>query len=64
MGLSLIGLPRVTIGLDKSLNYSPQCGLEKIDYTSSNGPPENYYKVLDKYLIEHVLVEQNGGFTM
>ena len=49
--------------LDKSFNHSPQGGLEKIDYTSSNGPPENCYKVLKKYLIEHVLWGQNGGST-
>ena len=52
---SKLGLLRVTTGLDKSLNQSPQCGLENIDYTSSNGPPGNCCKVLNKYLIEHVL---------
>nr|CAN68254.1 hypothetical protein VITISV_043923 [Vitis vinifera] len=31
--------------LDKSLNQSPQSGLEKIGYTSSNGPPENCCKI-------------------
>ena len=41
--------------LDKSLNQSPQGGLEKIGYTSSNGPPENCCKVSNKYLIGHVL---------
>ena len=60
---SKLGLPRFTTGLDKSLNQSPQGGLEKIDYTSSNGPPRNCCKVPDKYLIGHVLGEQNGGST-
>ena len=49
--------------LGKSLNQSPQGGLKKIGYTSSNGPPSNYCKVLDKYLIRHVLGGQNGGST-
>ena len=49
------------MGLGKSLNQSPQGGLEEIDYTSSNGPPGNCCKVLNKYLIGHVLGEQNGG---
>ena len=42
---SKLGLPRVTMGLDKSFNQSPQGGLEKISYTSSNGPPRNCCKV-------------------
>ena len=36
-----IGLPSVTMELDKSLNQNPQGGLEKIDYMSSNKPPMN-----------------------
>ena len=52
---SKLGLLRVTMRLDKSLNQSPQGGLEKIGYTSSNGPPENCCKVSNKYLIGHVL---------
>ena len=51
------------MGLGKSLNQSPQGGLEKIGYTSSNGPPGNCYEVLNKYLIRHVLRGQNGGST-
>ena len=39
---SKIGLPSVTIELDKSLNQSPQDGLEKIGYMSNNGPLGNY----------------------
>ena len=60
---SKLGLPRVTMELDKSLNQSPQGGLEKISYMSSNGPPGNCYKVRNKYLIGHVLGGQNGGST-
>ena len=56
---SKLRLPRDTMELDESLNQSPQCGLEKIGYTSSNGPPGNYYKVSNKYLIGHVLGGQN-----
>ena len=72
MGLSLsgpkvskskIGLPSVTIELDKSLNQSPHGDLEKRGYTSSNGPPKNCCKVLSKYLIGHVLGGENGGST-
>ena len=59
-----LGLPRVTMELDKSLNQSPQGGSEKIGYTSSNGPPGNCCKVSNKYLIGHVLGRQNGGFTI
>ena len=51
------------MGLGKSLNQSLQGGLEKIGYTSSNGPLGNCCKVSNKYLIGHVLGEQNGGFT-
>ena len=43
---SKIGLPSVTIELDKSLNQSPQGGLENIGYTSSNGSLGNCCKVL------------------
>ena len=60
---SKLGLPRVTMRLDKSLNQSPQGGLEKIGHTSSNGPSRNCCKVSDKYLIGHVLGGQNGGST-
>ena len=65
-GLSVfkLELPRVIMELDKSLNQSPQGGLEKIGYTSSNGPPGNCCKVSNKYLIEHVLGGQNGGSTV
>ena len=49
------------MGLGKSLNQSPQGGLEEIDYTSSNGSPGNCCKVFNKYLIGHVLGGQNGG---
>ena len=52
---SKLRLPRVTMGLDKSLNQGLQGGLENIGYTSSNEPPRNYCKVTDKYLIGHVL---------
>ena len=52
------------MGLGKSLNQSLQGGLEKIGYTSSNGPPGNCCKVSNKYLIGHVIGEQNGGFTV
>ena len=60
---SKLGLPRVTMELDKSLNQSPQGGSEKIGYTSCNGPSGNCYKVSNKYLIGHVLGGQNGGST-
>ena len=49
--------------LDKSLNQSPQGGLENIGYMSSNEPLGNCYKVPNKYLIGHVLGGQNGGST-
>ena len=49
--------------LDKSLNQSPQGGLEKIDYMSSNGPLGNCCKVPNKYLIGYVLGGQNEGST-
>ena len=49
--------------LNKSLNQSPQSGLENIGYTSSNGLLENCCKVRNKYLIGPVLGRQNGGST-
>ena len=52
---SKLGLPRVTMELDNSLNQSTQGDLEKIGYTSSNGQPGNCCKILDKYLIRHLL---------
>ena len=61
---SKLGLPRVTMELDKSLNQSPQGGLEKIGYTSGNGPLGNCCKIRNKYLIGHVLGRQNGGSTI
>ena len=60
---SKLGLPRVTMGLDKSLNQSLQGGLEKISYISSNRLPRNFYKVPNKHLIGHVLGGQNRGST-
>ena len=59
-----LGLPRVTMGLDNSLNQSPQGGLEKIGYTSSNEPPGNCCKATNKCLIGHVLGGQNGWFII
>ena len=61
---SKLRLSRVTTGLDKSLNQRSQDGLEKIDYTSSNGPPGNCCKILNKHTIGHVLVGQNEGSTV
>ena len=58
-----LGLPRVTMGLNAPLNQSPRGGLEKIGYTSSNGPPGNYCKVSNKCLIGHVLGGENVGST-
>ena len=60
---SKIGLPRVTMGLNEPLNQSPRGGLEKIEYGSSNGPLGNCCKVLNKYLIGHMIRGQNGGST-
>ena len=60
---SKLKLPRVTTGLDKSLNQSSQGGLENIDYMSNNGPPGNCCKVLNEHTIRHVLVGQNGWST-
>ena len=59
-----LGLPRATMGLDKSLNQSPQGDLKNIGYTSSNRPPRNCRKVSNKYLIGHVLGGQNEGSTL
>ena len=56
---SKLGLPRVPMELDKSLNQSPQGGIEKIDYMSSNRPPRNCCKISNKYQIGHVLERQN-----
>ena len=61
---SKLGLLRVTIELDKSLNQSLQGGLENIGYTSSDGPPGYCCKILNKYLIGYVLGGQNGGSTI
>ena len=61
---SKLRLPRVTTGLDRSLNQSPQGGLENIDYTSSNALPGNCCKIQNKYLKGHVLGGQNGGSTI
>ena len=52
-----LGLPRVTMGLNESLNQSSQGGLENIGYASSNGPSGNCCK-------GHVLRGQNGGSTI
>ena len=60
---SKLGLLRVTMRLDKSLNQSLKCDLEKISYMNSNGPLENCCKVLNKHLIIHVLGGQNRGST-
>ena len=51
------------MGLGKSLNQSPQGGLKKIGYMSSNGSPGNCCKIRDKYLIGHMLGGQNRGST-
>ena len=60
---SKLGLSRVTMGLDKFFNQSPQGGLEKISYTSSNGPLGNCCKVPNEHIIGHVLVGKNGWST-
>ena len=60
---SKLGLPRVTMGLTKSLNQSLQCYLEKIGYTSSNEPPGNCCKIPNEHIIGHMLIGQNGGST-
>ena len=39
---SKLGLLRVTMGLDKSLNQSLQGGSKKVSSMSSNGPPRKY----------------------
>ena len=51
-----LGLPRITMELYKSLNQSPQGGLEKIGYMSSSGPPRNCCKIPNEHIIGHVLV--------
>ncbi|RVX11310.1 hypothetical protein CK203_019750 [Vitis vinifera] len=54
------------MGLDKSLNKSPQGGLEKIGYTSSNGPPGNYWKEPNKHIIgsfNNMLQQQHMGIA-
>ena len=60
---SKLGLPRVTMELDKSLNQSFHGDLEKIGYTSCNRPIGNCYKIQNQHLIGHVLGGQNGGST-
>ena len=52
---SKLGLPTATMELDKSLNQSLRGGSKKVSSVSSYGPPRNYYKVSNKYLIGHVL---------
>ena len=52
------------MGLDKSLNQSPQGRLKKKGYMSRNGPLGNWCKVLNKYLIGQMLGGQNGGSTI
>ena len=54
---SKLGLLRVIMGFNESLNQSPRGAIEKIGYASSNGPPRNCCK-------GHVLGGQNGGFTL
>ena len=44
---SKLGLPRVTTGLDKSLNQSLQGGSRKVSSVSSYGLPRDYCKVLE-----------------
>ena len=60
---SKLGLRRVTMGLDKSLNQSLRGGSKKVGTVSSYEPPRNYCKVSNKYLIRHVLGGQNWGST-
>ena len=50
-------------GPNKSLNQILQGDSEKIGYMSSNRSLGNYYRVLDKCLIRHVLRGQKGGST-
>ena len=52
------------VELDKPLNQSLQSGSENVSYMSSNGPPGNCCKVLNKHVKGHVLGGQNGGSTM
>ena len=60
---SKLGLLRVTMRLDKSLNQSLKCDLEKISYMSNNGPLGNCCKVPNEHIIGHVLEGQNEGST-
>ena len=60
---SQLKLPRITMGLDESLNQSLQGDLEKISYMSSNGPPGNCCKVPSEHVIGHLLIGQNEGST-
>ena len=56
---SKLRLPRVTIrGQIIPKPKSPRW-LKKVSSVSSYGPPRNYYKVSNKYLIGHVLGGQN-----
>ena len=48
---SKLGLLRVTTGLDKSLNQSLRGDSKNVSSMSSYGPPRNYSKVSNKYLI-------------
>ena len=44
---SKLRLPRVTTGLDKSLNQSLQGGSKNVSSMSSYGPPRNYCEALE-----------------
>ena len=56
---SKLRLPRVTIrGQIIPKPKSPRW-LKKVSSVSSYGPPRNYYKVSNKYLIGHVLGGKN-----
>ena len=44
---SKLGLPRVTTGLDKSLNQSLRGGSKKVSSMSSYGPLRNYCGALE-----------------
>ena len=44
---SKLGLPKVIMGLDKSLNQSLRGNSKKVSSMSSNGPPRNYGGVLE-----------------
>ena len=47
---SKLGLPRVTMGLDKSFNQSLRDSLKMVSCMSSYGPPRDYYGVLKEHL--------------